>query len=158
MRKVLVDTAMAVSVLQCATDGSSVGILGHSYGGIAALFSAALDTRIEFAVTSGAVGSYRHKLAHGIGLDMALVIPGFAARFDLDDLIRCVAPRRLLVVSSEDDPLSVDAERLVSGTLADFPCRTGVSHLQHVRTPGAHALDERRFAAILSWVVARAGQ
>ena len=55
----------------------------------------------------------RHKLANGVGLDMSLIIPGFATHFDLWDVIGRVAPRRLFLVSSDDDPGSADADQLV---------------------------------------------
>jgi dienelactone hydrolase len=156
MRKVLSDCAGALSVLQNfeQTD-TPVGVLGHSYGGMLALFLAALDTRVAFACSSGAASSFRYKLAHGIGLEMSLIIPGFAQLFDLDDLIRCVAPRRLLLVSSDEDPLTKDADQLVRAALSVFEAQNCVGHLQHFRFPGSHALDQERFQAILEWTVAR---
>ena len=62
-------------------------------GGNTALFLGALDPLVDFVCASGAPGSYRRKLARGIGLEMALIIPGFASRFDMDDCQRCIAPR-----------------------------------------------------------------
>jgi predicted dienelactone hydrolase len=44
-----------------------VGVLGHSFGGNTVLFRAAVDDRVAFAVTSGAAGTYRDKLANEIG-------------------------------------------------------------------------------------------
>src|SRR5262249_39546395 len=96
IRKMLSDLQAAISVLwQVLPAGSSIGVVGHSMGGAVALFLGALDTRINFTCSSGAVGSYRRKLARGIGLDMALVIPGFASHLDIDDVMRCIAPRQL---------------------------------------------------------------
>jgi dienelactone hydrolase len=93
INKLLGDAAVGLSVLQRAEDvePSRVGVLGHSHGGHVALFLAGLDVRVSFACVSGATCSYRHKLAHGTGLDMALVIPDFARQFELADLIRCTA-------------------------------------------------------------------
>jgi len=153
MRKVLIDVHSAVSVLSNLTQVSRVGVLGHSYGGNSALFAAALDTRIAFAVSSGAACSYRYKLLHGVGLEMALVIPGFAEQFDFDDLMRCVAPRRLFVVSAEDDPFSADAQDLVVRARPAFEQNQDSERLEHLRVPGAHALDRQRFDAIVNWVL-----
>jgi dienelactone hydrolase len=153
MTKVLSDVALAVSVL--AVGGiTRVGVAGHSYGGNVALFAAALDARFAFACASGAACSYRHKLAAGTGLEMALVIPGFAARFDVDDLLRCIAPRPLFVVSSSEDPYSADAEDLVARARPTYAGNE--ASLEHLRVDGAHALDEQRFAAIVAWLSARA--
>jgi len=157
MRKVLTDCATARLVLQNfePTDAAPVGVLGHSYGGMLALFLAALDTRVAFACSSGAASSFRYKLAHGIGLEMSLIIPGFAQRFDLDDLMRCVAPRRLLLVSSEEDPLTKDADALFKAALPVFDAQNCAGHLQHLRFRGSHALDPERFQAMVEWTVAR---
>jgi dienelactone hydrolase len=157
IRKVLADCATAVLVLQKLDQAETpVGVLGHSYGGTLALFLAALDSRVAFACSSGSASSYRYKLAHGIGLEMSLIIPGFAKCFDLDDLIRCVAPRRLLLVSSEEDPLTRDADELVRAARPVFEAQNCAAHLQHLRFRGPHALDQQRFQAIVEWTVARA--
>jgi predicted alpha/beta hydrolase len=79
MRRILEDTAAAVDTLQTLAGTSNIGVLGHSYGGNVALFAAALDTRLTFAVSSGAACSYAHKLARGVGLEMGLVIPAAPA-------------------------------------------------------------------------------
>ncbi len=155
MRRVLSDVERAVSALRSLGTSSNIGVIGHSYGGNVALFAAALDTRVAFAVSSGAACSYRYKLTHGIGLEMALVIPGFAARFDLDDLIRCVAPRKLLLVSSDQDPLTADADDLVARASPALEREESADRLVHLRTPGPHALDSHRFNAIVDWVISQ---
>ncbi|MGN6791009.1 MAG: hypothetical protein ACTHJW_01325 [Streptosporangiaceae bacterium] len=47
------------------------------------MFLAAVDDRVGFTCASGAVCSYRHKMSVGTGLELAMVIPGFAASFDV---------------------------------------------------------------------------
>jgi dienelactone hydrolase len=94
-RKVLSDAGVAVSVL-CGlveVDHARVGAMGHSYGGNIALFLAAVDDRVAFAAASGAACTYRRKMRDGTGIEMAEVIPGFAAHLDVDDLVRAIAPR-----------------------------------------------------------------
>jgi dienelactone hydrolase len=149
MRKSLADAMAAISVLRGF--GASIGAVGHSMGGVLTLFLAAVDERVAFACASGAACSYRHKLAHGTGLEMSLVIPGFARAFDLDDLLRCVAPRRLFVVSSDEDPYSADAVELVRDAKPAFEAG---GELRHLRVPGPHALDRARFDAIVDWLAA----
>jgi dienelactone hydrolase len=156
MSKLLADTASAVTALQVLAPGRSIGVAGHSFGGNLALFAAALDPRLAFAVASGAVCSFRHKLAHGTALEMALVIPGFATRFDLDDLLRCVTPREILVVSGDDDPLSADASTMVASARPAFAEAGVANHMGHIRAPAGHALDRARFDAIVDWLVTRA--
>ena len=155
MTKILADVASAITAVGELASTDRVGVAGHSYGGNVALFAAALDTRIAFACSSGAACSFRHKLAHGTGLEMALVIPGFATRFDQDDLMRCVAPRNLLVVSSDSDPMSADASDLVARARPAYLALDCVEKLQHLRVEGPHALDTLRFTAIVEWLAAQ---
>ena len=155
MTKVLADVEAAVTAIQDLSGTERVGLVGHSYGGNVALFAAGLDPRIAFACASGAACSFRHKLAHGTGLEMALVIPGFAKRFDIDDLMRCVAPRELLVVSSDNDPFAADASDLVAAARPAFLAAGAEESLQHLRVEGGHALDSERFSAIVEWLVAQ---
>ncbi len=156
MTKLLTDCSAALAVLQDQTKSSHLGVVGHSFGGIVTLFLAALDTRVAFSCTSGAVCSYRYKLAAGTGLEMSLVIPGFAGHFDFDDLLRCVAPRRIFMVSSTADPYSGDAEDMVKNALPVFETQGRADHLQHLRVAGQHALDRQRFEAISNWIAIEA--
>jgi dienelactone hydrolase len=157
IRKVLEDCADALSALQTFSGSSRLGVVGHSFGGIAALFLAALDTRVDFACTSGAVCSLRQKLASGTGLEFSLVIPGFLQRFDTVDVLRCVAPRKIFVVSSESDPQTADAIEVVANARSAFQERHCDHHLLHLRVPGAHALDRQRADAMVEWMLGRAG-
>ncbi len=157
MTKLLVDVAAAVSALQKVTASARIGVLGHSYGGNVALFAAALDPRIAFACCSGSTCSFRHKLEHGTGLEFGLVIPGFAARYDYDDLMGCVAPRPLFIVSADQDVYSADAPDLVARARPAFVEAGAEQSLRHLRVAGPHALDSARFEAIVEWLVAQAG-
>jgi dienelactone hydrolase len=147
MRKVLADASCGVSLLAChpAVDPTRIGSLGHSYGGNTVLFQAALEQRISFAVSSGALCSYAYKRQHHIPLEMALIIPGFARQWDLHHLLSCIAPRRLLVVSAEDDPNSKDAPEVIARAEIN-------DHVSHYREAGGHAMTPARFEHIISYV------
>jgi dienelactone hydrolase len=158
MRKILEDSALALSVLHEHTKAERLGAIGHSFGGIVALFLAALDTRIAYTCSSGAVCSYKHKLLNGTALEMSLIIPGFAEKYDVDDLLRCVAPREMFVVSATDDPQSADADKVVKNAFKDFAALGCPGHLEHLRATGGHAMDPARFDAILEWLTAQAAR
>jgi dienelactone hydrolase len=155
MRKVLSDSAQGISLLRShpLIDARRIGILGHSYGGNTVLFHGALDERIRFACASGAACTYKHKMANQIGIEMAEVIPGFATRYDIPDLVACFAPRHLLLVSATNDEASYDAERIVS--IAREKCaEAGIpEHIEHNRYEGGHALTQDRFDAIVRWIL-----
>jgi len=156
MRKVLDDSAAALSALNSLTGANHMGVIGHSYGGSLALFLAALDSRVAFCCASGSVCSYRRKLADQTAIEGSLIIPGFAAHFDIDDLLCCIAPRKIFVVSSDDDPLSADADELVRAAMPAFEAKNCAQHLQSLRVSGGHALDLRRFEAIVDWATDQA--
>ena len=160
MRKVLDDSARGISLLRAhpLINPQRVGILGHSYGGNTVLFHAALDERIGFACSSGAACSYRYKLAHQYGIEMAEVIPGFATRFDIADLVTCMAPRRVLVVSATDDGNSQDAGEIVRTARETCAAMALTEQIEHRCYEGQHDLTRERLDAIAQWLVARAAQ
>jgi dienelactone hydrolase len=159
MRKVLDDAETALSVL-AAVDGADprrIGLLGHSYGGNTVLFQSALDERVQYACASGAACSYRAKLQHRIGIEMAEVLPGVVGRLDIDDLLRLTAPRPMLIVSSTEDPYSRDAEDLVLLATPAYAAAGAPAALQHTRYPGGHALTRQRFDEIVNWFATTRG-
>ncbi len=159
MRKVLDDSARGISLLRAhpLIDPARIGLMGHSYGGNTVLFHAALDERIRFACSSGAACSYQHKMAHQTGIEMAEVIPGFAARYDIEDLVTCIAPRRALLVSATDDKSSQDADRIIAIAQETYAALDIAKHLEHKRYQGGHALTRQRFDHIVRWLISCAG-
>jgi dienelactone hydrolase len=158
MRKVLSDSAHGISLLSCLAqiDVEKIGMLGHSYGGNTVLFHGALDTRIRFACSSGAASSYRYKLAHQVGIEMAEVIPSFVTRYDIADLVACFAPRRILLVSATDDAASHDAAGIVRAAEAACATTGSIAYIEHQRYDGGHALTQERFDSIVHWMTSYA--
>lgn len=155
MRKVLDDSTRAISLLRAhpLIDPDRVGIMGHSYGGNTVLFHMALDQRIRFGCSSGAACTYRYKMEHQLGIEMAEVIPRFASHFDIADLVTCMASRRVLLVSATKDAASQDADGIIS-TVRDACAAAGVAeHIEHKRYQGEHALTQERFDDIVEWLV-----
>ena len=159
MRKCLDDAQRAVSVLLSAADlgaatrgrddtGSQVGVAGHSFGGLVALYQAALDSRCEFACISGAVCSFEARRREGTGINMFEVVPGLTTLLETHDLLEAIAPRPMLIVSGCQDPYSRDADRVAA--------RVEGNCITEVRVDAGHALDRERFDAIVDWIGARA--
>jgi dienelactone hydrolase len=159
MRKVLSDSAQGISLLGSSplVDAERIGILGHSYGGNTVLFHGALDERIRFACSSGAACSYQYKMAQHVGIEMAEVIPGFALRYDIADLVACFAPRPVLLVSATDDAASQDAERIVQIAQERGASMGSAEQIEHQRYAGKHAVTQERFDAIVYWLARYAG-
>ena len=154
MRKVLDDSARGVSLLQThpMIDSDRIGMLGHSYGGNTVLFHAAVDGRIRFACSSGAACTYQHKMNHQTGIEMAEAIPGFAAKFDISDLVKCTAPRRMLLVSATQDKSSMNADVIFDQARQAYIALGAEAHLEQARYTGDHPLTLERFDRIIEWL------
>ncbi len=154
MRKVLSDAADALSLLMSwdRVDTDRVGVLGHSYGGNTVLFHAAVDDRVRFAVANGAACSFRTKFAERTPVELSLLLPGFVERFDIEDLVRAIAPRPLLLVSGEQDQYSKDAPTLVQLAQPTYVAQGSPADVTSLHYPGGHQLDQERFDAIVAWV------
>jgi hypothetical protein len=91
----------------------NIGALGHSYGGNTVLFLSALDERVAFGCASGSGATYKNRIQNNVGIEMSSVIPGFHGEYDIDDVVSCIAPRRLLIVSADGDKYSKNADYVV---------------------------------------------
>lgn len=157
MKKVLDDAMNGISLLVGLdyVDSKRICTLGHSYGGNTALFLSALDERISFCCASGSACTYKNRMSNDVGIEMASVIPGFIQKYDIDDLIACIAPRNLLIVSSDDDKYSKDAPDIVEKVTPIYAECNALNNLQHKRYQGGHALTEERFHDIIEWFDAK---
>lgn len=155
IKKVLEDAAIGISLLRINSlvNNSRIGVLGHSYGGITVLFQGALDSRITFACSSGAVCSYKNKIMNGTGKEMATVIPGFINMFEIEDLVKCFAPKNLLIVSANEDKYSRDADKIFEVAKETYKEMDVEDRLEHKRYSGGHSLDEERFNYIVDWII-----
>ena len=155
MTDVLNEAAIMVSALTSLPNvlPDRIGVLGHSYGGNTALFHAALDRRVRWTVASGAACTFRRKMDNGTGLEFALVMPGFVERWDIDDVVRCIAPRSLLIVSADGDKYSADAREILDSVQDRWPNGDGRPRIEHLRFEGGHALTQERVDRITDWIV-----
>jgi len=153
MQKVLTDAMNGITLLSQLdfVDKKRIGTLGHSYGGKTVLFLSAIDERIRFSCSSGGACTYENRISNHVGIEMASVIPKFIQTFDIPDLVRCIAPRHLLIVSAEDDKYSRDADLIVNQAKPVYASYQASNHLVHARYKGGHALTKERVNCILNW-------
>lgn len=154
MKKVLDDAMNGITLLSNLTyvDNKSIGTLGHSYGGNTVLFLSALDERIAFSCASGSACTYENRMINNVGIEMASVIPNFHSKYDIFDLVSCIAPRRLLIVSAEDDKYSRDALYIVEKASPAYSELKALNNLHHKRYQGGHGLTKERFDFIIEWL------
>jgi len=153
MKKVIEDSSIAISILlqQEGTVKNKIGTLGHSYGGNTVIFHSPFDERIQYTCSSGAVCSYKTKFKFGTGIEMAEVIPGFTKKYDIDDLLKLIAPRELLILSADADPYSRDAKEVYSAVKAANEKSNKKDTLTYKEFKGEHGLDKERFDFIINW-------
>lgn len=159
MKKVLDDAMCGITLLSSLpyVNKKKIGTLGHSYGGNTALFLSALDERIAFCCASGSACTYEYRIRNHIGIELASIIPNFHGKYDIDDLVSCIAPRHLLIVSAEDDKYSKDAPYIVEKAEPAYAALDALHCLCHKRYDGGHALTEERMQDILDWLETTAG-
>jgi dienelactone hydrolase len=151
---VLEDAMNGITLLSNLTyvDNKRIGTLGHSYGGNTVLFLSALDERIAFSCASGSACTYENRMINNVGIEMASVIPNFYSKYDIFDLVSCIAPRRLLIVSAEDDKYSRDASYIIEKASPTYLELNALHNLHHKRYQGDHGLTKERFDFIIEWI------
>ncbi len=142
-----------INVLQglAFVDPNRVGTLGHSYGGNTVLFHMAVDRRISFGCASRSACTYKNRMDHNVGIEMASVISGFNEQYDIDDLVKCISPRKLLLVSANDDKYPQDADDIYQKVKPIYEYHNAGNQLQHKRYDGGHAMTKERFIYIVNW-------
>ena len=155
MKTVLHDAINGITLLSgfSYVDNKKIGTLGHSYGGNTVLFHSALDERIAFSCASGSACTYENRILNNVGIEMASVIPNFHRKYDIYDLVSCIAPRHLLIVSAQDDKYSKDATYIVEKANPAYAELNALSHLAHKRYEGGHELTKERFDFMIKWII-----
>ena len=155
-RRTLDDACHAVTMLAAQRDVETVGVIGHSFGGHQTLFLSAIDPRVRFACASGAAGSFRARMARGIGIGFDQVVPGIATRMDFHTFVECIAPRPLLLVAGENDRHAMDAADIAAAGRAAYERQRAAHDLDCRVLPGEHALTDERHEVIVDWTLAMA--
>ncbi len=154
MRTVISDAMAGVSILENLpyVNKEKISTLGHSYGGNTVLFLMSIDKRIRYGCASGSACTFQNRMENGVGIEMASVIPNFYGKYDIDDLVKNIAPNKLLIVSADDDKYSKDADLIYQKVKPVYTSFNAGGNLQHKRYHGGHALTEERFNYIVNWL------
>ena len=99
--------AAPLDYLQTRTDcvdPARLAVLGISGGGLAALFTAAWDTRVRACLVSAYFNTFRASI---LSIDHCVdnYVPGLLRLAEMPDLAALVAPRALFAESGRDDPI-----------------------------------------------------
>ncbi len=168
-------------------DASRIGLMGFSKGGMETYLTAAVDPRVAAAVPCIALQSFRWELDHDrwhhrIGTVQAAydaaaafshadpadpafvqrfydrVIPGVDGEFDCPAMLPLIAPRPLLAVSGEADPINPlpSAEIAAAAARAAYAADAAADRFTFTVEPHVgHAVTEKARAQIAAWFAMR---
>lgn len=116
-----------------------LGCVGLSGGGTVTLFTTALEPRISCAVVSGYFNTFRDSIM-AVRHCVCNYIPGILQYAEMVDVAGLIAPRPLLVVSGEKDPLFPikAAQRAFESLHIIYRCFEVPDHLEAAWFDGAH--------------------
>ena len=86
-----------------ALDMTRLHVLGSSSGGTTAVYTAALDPRIQAVLASGCIGFIRDTIARRRNDQGQAVVPGILNWFEFDDVVALAAPRAFLGIAGQQD-------------------------------------------------------
>ncbi|MDH3702027.1 MAG: alpha/beta hydrolase family protein [Alphaproteobacteria bacterium] len=85
-------------------DLDRIAVIGHGSGAAVAVLTAAMDARCSAVVAAGGIGPHRATVGRQ-ELPLPYVVPGLLQWMDMEDVVALCAPRPVLILSAEDDPL-----------------------------------------------------
>jgi dienelactone hydrolase len=123
LAKCLHDVGVALDYLagRQEVDPLRIGFIGHSYGGKMAIWAPALDHRIRASVSNCGCVNYKRSLIRDTGVQMEFCLPGMLQFGDVEDIVRLVAPRALLLQATSDDKWSRGAKGIFECAESAFP-------------------------------------
>ncbi len=104
-------------------DPQRIGFIGHSYGGRMAIWAPAIDDRILASVSNCGCVNYKQSFTHDTGVQMEFCLPGVLQLGDVEDILKLVAPRALLLQATADDKWSRGAEAMFAYAESSFSKR-----------------------------------
>ena len=143
--KYLHDLTCAVDVLASlpGVNRERLGVIGHSLGGLEALWLSWYDARITAAVSSCGFGLLRTLVRDGINHGFATYVPGILEVCDLDSLVAALAPHAFLLTAGETDPLfPIDGVRAIVEKAQHHYMQAGVSErFKAILFPAGHSFS-----------------
>jgi dienelactone hydrolase len=139
--KVLHDISVGIDYLKSIPYVGKIGFIGFSYGGKAAYWAAAMDDRIAVAVSLCGCERIEQARQRGYGVQLDLDLPGFEKSWDVEDIVRLIAPRAFFLGAADEDKHSAGAKVIYDRCKGAFP----PGKFEFKFYPGRHKLtDEMR--------------
>lgn len=107
-RRFDISRALDIALTYPEIDPDRILCTGNSGGGTATYYAACLDERIKVAMPCCSVCTFKDSIA-AIRHCECNYVPGLAKYMDMGDMAACIAPRRLIVIHGDEDPIFPDA-------------------------------------------------
>ncbi len=120
-------------------DTDNLICIGYSGGGTIATYLSAIDERINSTVIVSAISTF-HSSIGAMHHCACNYVPSMAKYFDVGNLCQLIAPRRLIIVSGEDDPIFPyeGAKESVKIAKQAFLAYGKENNITHIKAKGAH--------------------
>lgn len=121
-------------------DFSRLHIMGNSSGGTTALYSGALDLRIQAALVGGSTGYLRETIGRRSDASGQNVIPNILNWLEMDDILALLAPRPVLLFSGKEDHIwpYAGTEAVADSARAVYRALGAPDRLRAVPAEGGH--------------------
>jgi dienelactone hydrolase len=144
--KYLRDLTCAVDLLTSlpSVNRERLGAIGHSLGGLEALWLAWYDPRIAAAISSCGFGLLRTLERDAINHGFATYVPGLLDVCDLDMVAAAVAPRAFMLTAGESDPLfpSDGVRAIVATARRQYAAVGAPERFEAILSPGGHSFPD----------------
>ncbi len=119
-------------------------MVGHSLGGLEALWLTWYDARITVAVSSCGFGLLHTLVRDGINHGFAMYVSGILEVCDLDELVGALTPRAFLLTAGDTDPLfPIDGVRSIVEKAKIAYTQEGVpERFRAILFPGGHSFPD----------------
>ncbi len=136
---------------QDGVDASRFGVAGLSGGGMVALFWAALERRVRFALVAGYYCTFKASI-YSLYHCLCNCVPHMMEWGEMRDVAALIAPRPLLVISGKKDPIfPIKATRQAYGELKNvYDLVQAGANLESDFFDGPHAWSNRKTLAFLA--------
>ncbi|MCI8501581.1 MAG: prolyl oligopeptidase family serine peptidase [Oscillospiraceae bacterium] len=148
--KYLHDLSVALDVLEALdyVDTNRIGAIGHSLGGQETVWITWYDKRIKAAVSSCGVGSVASIFDHRVLHCFALYVPGLGNVCDMDEVIKEISPRALMITSGLRDEAHFPLDGIDKIEEANRQSR----NFKSVRFDDGHKLNDTEKDTAYSWL------
>jgi dienelactone hydrolase len=144
--KYLHDLTCAVDLLTSlpSVNRDRLGVIGHSLGGLQALWLAWYDSRITSVLSSCGFGLLRTLVRDGINHGFATYVPGMLNVGDLDMVAATVAPRAFMLTAGESDDLfPIDGVRaIVAAAQREYAEAAVPERFEAILFPSGHSFPD----------------